>query len=265
MKLTKENYHSIEAAKKYFSVSQYKELAGSLGQKGCEARAMALMRGEWEIEMTTAIKVGNYVDAHFTGNLDVFKAQHPEILKKDLTLKSEYIQANEIIARIERDPYFMKYLSGRKQVIFTGKIFGVEWKCKIDSYIDDVLITDLKVMREIRKAHWAKDYGHMSFIQYWGYDLQAAVYQKLAEINTGKQLPFFVAAATKEKVTDLEIIGFTQLELDDVMSTIEPHVHRIKDLKSGKVEPDRCETCDWCKTTRVLTKPIHHSELILNF
>ena len=51
-----------------------------------------------------------------------------------------------IIARIERDEYFMKYMSGQKQVIMTGELFGAKWKIKIDSYIPDVAIVDLKVM-----------------------------------------------------------------------------------------------------------------------
>jgi len=227
--------------------------------------ALAKMRGEWEMEMTIPLLVGSYVDAHFDGTLDVFKAQHPELLKKkERTLKSDYLQANDIIARIERDSYFMKFMSGEKQGIFIGEIFGVKWKCKIDSLIRDLLITDLKVMATIRKTHWVKDYGHMSFIQYWGYDIQAAVYQKLVQIDTGKLLPFFIAVASKEKVTDIEIIGFTQQELDDVLSMVEPNIKRIDQLKKGKIEPNRCGVCDYCKTTKILTKPIHHSEILFD-
>jgi len=264
MKLNSSNYFSKEAMQEYFSVSQYKDFVGSLGRKGCEAMALAKMRGEWEMEMTTPLLVGSYVDAHFEGTLDVFKAQHPEILKKDRSLLSTYVQADDIIARIERDPYFMKYMDGEKQRIFTGEIFGVKWKCKIDSLDPNVHITDLKIMREIRKAHWVRDYGHMSFIQFWGYDLQAAIYQEIVAQNIQATLPFFIAAASKEKVTDIEIIGFTQQELDDVLSTIEPNIKRIVQLKKGEVEPDRCGSCDYCKLTKVLTKPIHHSLLLLD-
>ena len=120
-------------------------------------------------------------------------------------------------------------------------------------------------MASIRKSYWAKDYGHMSFIEYWGYDIQAAIYQKLVEMAVKKQLPFFIAVASKEPVTDIEIIGFPQKELDAVLTTVEKNVQRIKDLKSGKIEPDRCGSCDYCKLTKVLTKPVHSSQLILNF
>lgn len=263
MILTSENYHSPEMRQKYFGSSQYKDFVGSLGIKGCEAMALAKVRGEWQEELTCALLVGSYVDAHFEGTLDLFKAQHPEICTKAGELKAEYKQANEIIARLERDAYFMKYMVGKKQAIFTGNLFGVEWKVKIDSYASPLFLADLKVMRALRDAFWVKDYGYMSFVTYWGYDLQAAIYQKIVEINTGKKLPFFIAAASKEKYTDLEIIGFKQEELDDVLSTIEPNVKRIAQLKAGEISPDRCDTCDYCKTTKVLSKPIHYSDLVL--
>lgn len=265
MKLTSKNYHSIEARQAYFSSSQYKDFVGTMGQRGCEAMALAKMRGQWQEEKTTALLVGSYVDAYFEGTLDAFKIQQPEIFLKDgQTLKAEYKKANEIIERIERDSYFMRYMAGEKQVIFTAEIFGVQWKCKIDSLVRSVCVTDLKVMADLRKAFWIKDHGYVSFVEYWGYDIGAAIYQKVSHIATGERLPFVLAAATKEKVTDIEIISFKQNDLDDALSTIEPNVQRIRDLKTGHAFPDRCETCDYCKSTKVLTKPIHFSELILD-
>lgn len=248
----------------YFSVSQFKDFVGTYGMVGCEAKALAKMRGEWNEEMSCALLVGSYVDSHFEGTLDVFKSQHPEIFTVKGELKAEYRQANEIIARVERDPYFMRFMSGEKQVIFTAEIFGVTWKVKLDSFIKDVCIVDLKVMRAIRDSFWVKDLGHhVTFVQHWGYDVQAAIYQKVTELNTGKKLPFFIAATTKEKYPDLEIIGFTQKELDDTLSMVVTNVNRINDLKTGKVDPTRCENCDFCRSTKILTHPIHHSELIL--
>ena len=264
VKLTFENYHSPEANLAYFSASQYKKFVGSLGIKGCEAMALADMRGEWNEETTTAMLVGSYVDAHFEGTLATFKAQHPEILKKNGELLATFERANEVIARIERDPYFMQYMNlGEKQVILTAEIFGVYWKIKIDSLARDLFIADLKCMAAIRDSFWVKDVGHVSFVEYWGYDLAAAIYQKVVEKNLDKQLPFVLAAASKEKYPDIEIIGFTQNDLDDALSTIAPNVERIKQLKAGKVDPDRCEACDFCRATKVLSKPIHFSELIL--
>ena len=151
MILTAENYHSQEANREYLSVSQYKDFCGSLGKIPCEAQAMAKLNGEWEMEETTSLLVGSYVDAHFEGTLDIFRAKHPEIFTKGGQLKAEYRKAEEIICRVERDEYFMKYMSGQKQVIMTGEIGGAPWKIKIDSYIPDICIVDLKVMKAIRK------------------------------------------------------------------------------------------------------------------
>ncbi len=263
MILTAENYHSSEMRQQYLGSSQYKDFAGTMGQRGCEAMALAKIKGEWEQEITTPLLVGSYVDAHFEETLDVFKAKNPDIFTKTTgKLKADFVQAEDIITRLDRDDYFMKYMSGKKQQIFTGELFGVPWKVKIDSMIDDILLCDLKIMRSIREAFWVKDYGYMTFVQFWGYDIQAAIYQKIVELNIGKQLPFFIAAATKEKVTDLEIIGFKQSDLNDALSTIKPNIERIKQLKIGEASPDRCETCDYCKWTKVLSKPIHYSELI---
>ena len=68
-----------------------------------------------EMEKTTALLVGSYVDSHFEGTLDLFKAQNPEIFTKKGELKAEYRKAEEIINRIERDPLFMMFMSGEKQ------------------------------------------------------------------------------------------------------------------------------------------------------
>ena len=46
--LTPENYYSQEANMQYVSVSQYKDFNGTTGKLGCEAYAMAKLRGEVE-------------------------------------------------------------------------------------------------------------------------------------------------------------------------------------------------------------------------
>ena len=67
LKLTPENYYTKEANMQYVSVSQYKEVNGTTGKMGCEAYAMAKLRGEVEEVTTTALMVGSYVDAYFEG------------------------------------------------------------------------------------------------------------------------------------------------------------------------------------------------------
>lgn len=262
MILTAENYFSQEAGREFLSVSQYKDFMGSLGKVACEAEAMAKLNGEWEMEKTTALMVGSYVDAHFEGSLNLFKAQNPEIFTKQGNLKADYRKAEEIINRIERDKLFMRYMSGEKQVIMTAEMYGSPWKIKIDSYLPGKAIVDLKVMRELRKEEHAKDYGYMNFIEFWGYDIQGAVYQEVVYRNTGERLPFFIAAASKETVPDIELIWISDDRLNEKLIEVEQNTPKIMALKRGEVEPIRCGVCDYCKHTKVLTKPIHFSELL---
>lgn len=261
MQLTSENYYSQEANKAYMSVSQFKDFVGTYGKLACEYMALEKMEERWEDEKTTALMVGSYVDAYFEGTLEKFKAENPTLFKKDGGLKADYVKANEIIARIERDGYFMKYMSGEKQVIMTGTIGGAEWKIKIDSYIPDVAIVDLKVMASITELKWVKDLGYLDFVRYWGYDIQGAVYQEIVRQNTGKLLPFYIAGATKEKEPDIRIIHITDNYLKEAMSVVEANLPRILRVKNGEAEPDRCELCDCCRRNRVLTKPISITDL----
>ena len=262
MILTAGNYFSQEAEREFLSVSQYKKFAGSLGKPGCEAKAMAELKGEWEDEKSTALLVGSYVDAHFEGTLDLFRAQHPEIFTKQGGLKAEYRRAEEVINRIERDEYFMVHMAGQKQVIMTGELFGAQWKIKMDSYFPDLLIVDLKCMKSLREDNYSKDYGHMEFVRYWGYDIQGAIYQKIVEINTGKKLPFKIAAASKEEFPDIEVIQVEQSLMDAALAEVEKNVPGILALKNGEYDPIRCETCNYCRHTKVLTHSIWSSELL---
>lgn len=261
MQLTDENYYSQEANREYMSVSQFKDFAGTYGKLPCEFTALEKLEERWEEEETTALLVGSYVDSHFEGTLDKFKAEHPSLFKKDGGLKADYVKANEIIARIERDKYFMRYMSGQKQVIMTGELFGAKWKIKIDSFIPDVAIVDLKVMSSITKPEWVRDLGYLSFVEYWGYDIQGAVYQEIVRQNTGKKLPFYIVAATKEKESDIRIIHVTDNYLQAALSVVEANMPRVLRVKNGEAEPDRCELCDCCRHNRVLSRPISIMDL----
>ncbi len=119
MRLNSKNYYSSKANWEYLSVSQYKDFCGSLGEAGCEAKAMAKLKGEWQDEITTAMLIGSYVDAWFEGTLNQFAENTPELFNKNGTLKADFIKANEIIERVKKDPLFMKYMSGKKQKIMS--------------------------------------------------------------------------------------------------------------------------------------------------
>lgn len=249
MMLTNENYFSQESNKKYMSASQFKTFMD------CESRALAEINGEYAREKTTALLVGSYVDAHFEKTLDLFKAQNPEIFLKSGGLKAEFKHAEYIIERIERDPFFMKYMNGGVQKIMTGEIEGVPFKIKIDVYHPEKAIVDLKIMRDLKKQ-W-KDRVELNFIEFWGYDTSAAIYQAVE----GNGLPFFIAAATKEDEPDLAIIDIPQNKLDFCLKIVKENAPRFSDIKNGTEQPTRCNSCNWCRKTKVLSEVIPFEEI----
>ena len=128
--VTAKNYFDPDIEMAYMGSTQVKNFMR------CEAAELARLKGEYRSAATTAMLVGSYVDAHFEGSLDVFQAQHPELFKRDGTLKAEFSRANDIISRMEADELYSLLMSGRKQVIRTGEIAGVPFKVKIDSLLD---------------------------------------------------------------------------------------------------------------------------------
>ena len=267
MILTAENYYSQEADLEYLSVSQYKAFCGTGGRPGCEYHTMKKLIGEWTDPPTTPLLVGSYVDSYFEGpeSLARFKAENPDIFNSRTgELKAAYKQAEELIAAAERQPVFMDYLSGEKQVIMTGEIAGAKWKIKMDSYIPGAAIVDLKILKAFRSIStrnpadvWVKDTGYEKFYHYWGYDLQLAVYQEIVRQNTGDKLPCYLAPITKETVPDLDILQLRQSELDEALASItEYRVDRIQALKAGEIYPEKCGECDCCRANTVIEGPV---------
>lgn len=260
--LTDENYYSAEADQRFMSVHQYLDFAGHMGVHGCEKRAMATLSGDYKKEKSTAMMVGSYVDSYFEGTLEQFKKDNPEIFTQKGELKSTYKQAEKMIARAERDEKFMAYMSGEKQVIMTGYLFGCDWKIKMDSYIPGKAIVDLKTSADIHKAWKVQDYGYASVAEYWGYTLQLAVYQKIVEINTGKKLPCILAFITKEDSPELKLCYVDQMTLDHSLNEIEMNMSSVLMVKNGEVEPIPCGKCDYCKATEPIEEVINIADLI---
>ena len=262
MILTAENYYSREADQEYLSVSQFKEFVGTLGKPGCEFHAMERLAGRWEDEKTLPLMVGSYVDSWFEGSLDRFKEENPDCFTRGGDLKAPYRQAERMIERVKQDGFFMQAMSGEKQVIMTGELFGAKWKIKMDSYLPGAAIVDLKTVRAFRSFSitnpadkWVRDVGYVKFYKYWGYDIQGAIYQEIVRQNTGQKLPFYLAVISKSDEPDYDVGQLTQKELDDAISLMQPQGERIRAIKSGEIEPARCGECDCCLRHRKLTGP----------
>lgn len=272
MILTSENYYSREANLEYMSASQFKAF------DRCPAAAMAELRGEYTPATTTAMLVGGYVDAWFSGELPLFQAQHPEIFKRDGTLKSEYVKAQEIIARMEADELFSLLMSGKKQVILTGEIAGVPFKGKVDSFLNaaaceeivqlfpetapvlgfcDGAIVDQKVMRDLLPL-WSKEERRLvPFVEAYGYDIQGAIYRELE----GHGLPFILAVGTKETEPDMTALSISDGDLTSALYQVEDRAPYYQRIKRGEVPARRCEHCDYCRATRRLTEIVDYRDL----
>lgn len=256
MKLNNNNYYSQKANQAYFSVSQIKDFLK------CEAYAMAKIEGEWTEPPSTAMLIGSYVDSYFEGTLETFKEHTPELFKKDGTLKSDYLKAENIIERVKKDDLFMKCMSGQKQVIMTGELFGAKWKIKMDSYIPHEAIVDLKVIQKLRDVSY-KNGWKQSFIEKWGYDLQLGIYQEIVRQNTGEMLPCIIAAVDKQEYPDIDCILIPNDQLEFQRKELRWKMQRIIDVKNYNAEPARCGICDYCRATKKLEKLIFPDDLIV--
>lgn len=199
--------------------------------------------------------------------LPTFSAQHPEIFssrgKTAGELKAEYKQASAMIDRAEKDKVFMQYMAGDKQVIMTGEINGIPVKIKIDS-CDGKRITDLKTVKSVTETFYAKDLGQrLNFCEWWGYDLQGAVYREIYRQNTGKLLPFYICAISKDKTSPgniphprIKVIEIPPMVMDEKLAEFQSNIIKVQRLKDGEIEPLRCEVCDYCADTEVLDGPI---------
>lgn len=256
MDLNKQTYFSDRAQKAYFSVSQWKQF------EKCEAAALAELRGEYRKEPTTALMVGSYVDAYFSGDLDEFTERHPEIFNSRTgELKADYRKADAMIDRLlDQDLLLIDYLHGETQVIRTAEWMGYPWKIKMD-FCDGTKIVDLKTVKDFGNIY-DPGYGYRDWISYWGYDLQGAVYQQIEMISSGRPspLPFYLVAVTKEPVPDVALIRIPQHILDAAIKIhgIEDRIDRYQLIKDGVLEPRRCEHCDWCKETKRITEPVEY-------
>ena len=279
LKLTDANYYSQEANWQYMSASQFKSF------RKCEAAAMAELQGEWGKKDTMALRVGSYVDAYFSGELEQFKADHPEMYKRDGTLKAEFAHAQKVAERIERDELARLLLSGKHQIIKTGKIAGVWFKTKSDSLLTarqveaickkfpqvielvpfgGGMIVDLKYMKDFADVWDEELRERVNFVEFWGYDIQGAIYQKIDK----RMLPFVILGATKEAEPDIEAMYIPDDDLAFSLSEVEALAPRYDAIKRGEIDPVGCGKCAYCRSKKQLSvikhyRKINESEVVI--
>ena len=237
MTLTSSNYHGTDANKEFWSASLFKAF------DRCEAAGLASVNGQYERELTDSLLIGSYVDAYFSYELDKFiKVHGDKMFKKNGELYAKFSHASEIIDKVEEQPLMVEFLKGDKQVIMTADLFDVPWKIKMDVFNGERIV-DLKCVKDFEPIY-KEGSGRVSWIEYWGYDIQGAIYQKVVEQNTGKKLPFYIVAVTKEKIPDLAVIQIPQHVLDTALKIVEAKIDRFDLVKMGEIEPERCGKCE---------------------
>ena len=237
----------------YMSASQFKAFLG------CEAAALAEAERTFSREPSTALVQGQYVDAYFTGDVEEFRGTHPELFKKDGTLKSTFTACEAAIARIEKSETAMEYLEGEKQVIATGEIEGVPCKGKLDVLHDDRIV-DLKCMRDFEPRY--KNGEKLDFIRYWGYDIQAYFYTELVRQQYKVNLPFYILAVTKEASPDLLLVEVPDWLINSAGEVVRHYINRFDAIKRHEIQPKRCGHCAYCKETKVIERPMKYEEFL---
>lgn len=250
-----DDYFSLENQNRFMSVSQYKKFAR------CPAAAMAELNGEWKPPMTQALLSGQYVDAYVEGRLEEFIDEHPEMIStRGQTaghLKAEYRALNALIDRFESDPVFVQYLSGEKQQVIAADIDGIMWRGKID-ILHPKRIVDFKTVRDFETIWSADEQRHVTPVEFWGWDIQGAVYQELVRKLTGERLPFYLAVVTKQDVPDIAILHVPDDVLEIKLQEVRFFTEGFQAIKKGDAPATRCEKCEYCRLTKKLTGPVDY-------
>ena len=245
MELTNENYFQDKTHLNNSTLKIYSE---------CSSKALAISKGEYQQEFSsTALLVGSYVDSAIEGTLEQFKNENLEIYKyknPEKGLKSEFVEADKMIEKINQDKFAKILLTGEKQRIFTGEIEGIKVKCKVDNInFNKKFFTDLKTCRDIFETQWNPETKEReSFIQFRGYLLQLAFYREIIRQNTGEE--FIACIVAYDKTDNLRglTIQFTKEEIDNAYIEVLELIRQHKEALEGNVH--RCEKCDYCNSTR---------------
>ena len=251
MNLTESNYYTVEANKEYCSASQFKDFVGFPLKVGCEERALKTISGEYVQETTKALLQGSILDALWENDDPEYILQRfPDcVSSRGATkgqLKSEFQDVLKWYQRTLKEEKFCAYMAGEKQKIMKGTIEGLPFKIKIDSFIDGKAITDLKTTQTLDRnfRYYIPDSG---------------------EQNTGDTLNCYIAAVDKKPHPICDIIELLPKQLDDALEKVKGECESIIMLKSGEVEPSRCNhsDCDYCRDTHKCSV-ISTSEFELN-
>lgn len=253
--LTLDNYFSDDAGKEYLSNSQFKAF-----QK-CEFSAHAqYVTGEYKRPVTDALLIGSYVDSYFSGEFENWiEKNKSEIQTKAGKNRAPFINADNMIKRIEQDELFLSCMRGLKQQVLTPVIGGVKWKCLPDFVDVNLSICyDLKTTKSFSLDWNDKHKKKLPFYESFNYFLQLAIYREALKQKYDKVFAMAICAVTKEATPDIKILSFESDEclerFDREIKNVLEYQETIVKIKKGEFtgKLTRCEECEWCKKTKKL-------------
>jgi len=267
--LTNDNYHSSEMRKRYMGFSQFEDF------EECPVKAMAKINGADE-EPTDAMLFGSWVDAHFSGEEEDFINKNRNRLYSAKTgqLYAAFKDVQKVINFIESytndegEKPFLKYWSGNTQTIRTGIIAGVPVKIKMDSYFPRKCIADGKVMKDLEDVWVVKDGRNIktNYIEARDYPMEGALYQEIERQTSGnpeERLPFVLNVATKEEITNGELVLIDQDIMDERLEYFKEKAPYYQKIKLGLIEPIGCGKCAECIKRKQVYAPKSYRKLYL--
>ncbi|MBZ9633162.1 PD-(D/E)XK nuclease-like domain-containing protein [Clostridium sp. FP1] len=263
MELTRQNYFSREAENLYMGSSSFK--AWDILHGGCEAKQVAIKKGEWIEKENPAFLLGSYVHAWSSGDLQEFMSTTPQLFKKNSSeLLAKYALGDEMINVLRNDPLVEKIREGAKEQIFTGAIAGVDFKIQVDILnLEKGYFADIKTTKNLQESYWNKEIrGQETFINKYDYYTQIAIYAEILKQNIGlvDYLEPYLIVVDKQEVPDHEVIYMGKNFISDKLAEIENRLSHITEVRKGLIEPMYCGKCDYCRSVKKIIKPISLSE-----
>lgn len=247
MILTNNNYFSKEADMEYMSVSQFK-----LFQE-CEAKALATIQGQEDAISKDAFLEGQLFEELVAGDAKLFMAQHPELIStRGATagqLKSAYSKVLVSAEKFNSQQFFRNIIEKcEKQIVLIGKFCDIKVKCKLDLFDKKTnSIYDIKCMKDFKETWDKSERCYKPWYYTYNYVLQLAVYREIVRQNFGEPEEIGLIAATKEDIPDIDAKSFSSDLLDLELEKFKNNIVRYNDIKQGKINPNYCGCCDYCK------------------
>jgi len=268
LKLNHDNYFSIEANLEYMSASQIKAF------ETCEASALEEVKTGMESERE-AFKEGKFFEASICGREDLFIMQNPDMVSSRGTTKGD-LKANfkKVVGSIDefkRHKIFMDIIDRcQQQVIVTGIIpctrndmtIDIPFKGAIDFLDMETLdFYDSKCMKDFNNVWSQADNMKIKWYFAYRYQYQCAIYRELILQTFGREAgKAHIMATTKEDIPDSTFFYFSKEILDNAIEIIEYDAPKYQQIKQGQIEPTRCEKCEYCRRTRIITEPYEITE-----